>query len=715
MSARHATVAALLLLGIALVVLSPILSTTLLSDDFGLLGMLRQRIAEEGRLTFGMLFAERWHDTFSNYRPVLAVSIALDEAAYGTDPVGFHLTNLLLHVTTAFALAALALTIVVRRPDTSDHRARLAALLAGTFYLVHPFHSETLAWIAARGDLLATLGTVLGLLCFQRFRHRGCRGWLVASWLAFAAALLSKESALLTPLLPAGLDLWLRRWDGWRGFLRRARPHVALAAIIPLFLAARALVIGGLVGDYGGASPFAPARLREFWEYLPQTLVSLVLPINAATPRDFIPFARWTALILGLAFFLSGWPLRRRGLVGPLAWTASWWLITIGVFFPLFASGKGVTHYRLFSGPTAAGALLIASWWAAASATGAGRRRIATAVLLGWIAIHAVTTRLDLRAYSEASSIVSRVEADLERIRSEVARPQSTFVVLDTPTIVRSAPVFGAYLPMAFSRWLRDHPIALVPWLGAEPLPFLMMAASRPPRPGYVLRWDRDSRRLERVSAWLETVRPIDRTRPLTAALRVEGVWRAENVDVPSPEIGAVRIELASARLRRGRVRLRTSEDDRFNPIPVVPFTTSAKELMVVPAPLGEWLLAGALEAIEFEIEGEPTLDDIVRVELLGQAPEVAVSVLDRTHVQVTSEPATAHRLVIVLRRRREVRELPPNASARWTFELPRLEDYTPALDTIPEIPVLWYLEHLADDGRVVARSRLRALPLGAH
>lgn len=712
-------VAALAAAGIAWV-FAPLLSLTLLSDDFGLIGMLRQRLEAHGGLTLEMLFAERWHDTFSNYRPMLAVSLAVDEALFGARSEPLHLVSLGLHALAAATLTALAavfvararrkpLTPVTERPERSGRSSSgWIAILAGMLFVVHPFHTESLAWIAARGDILSTLFSLIGLLTFERYRLRSRPLWLVIAWVAFAAALMSKESAILAPLLPLGLDLWWRRSRCRE--LRFWMPHVALILIVPSFLLARGLVIGGLVGEYGGASPFDPARLREFWQFLPQTILTTILPINPATPKWFVPPARWSMLVLVVVLIATWLPLKKQRLRGAAGWTAFWWLITIGLFFPLFASGKGVTHYRLFHAPTAAWALLVASGLAAARESGGWRRRVAPLLAIAIVILSGLTFRLDLGAYTQASSIVRRVEKNLERIRAEVPEP-GAFAVLDTPTIVGSAPVFGAYLPMAFGRWLRpEDPIALVPWLGAEPLPFLLAAAKRPSRPGYVLRWD--GHRLERVSAFLSGG-PIGhgRERELLASPvpLAEGTWTSNGLSVPVSDVLAIRLELTEPWSGTGELSIRTSEESRFNPARRIPFTLHGEsDWTLVPGPPGDWLLAGRLEGLQLRLDDDRPAT-LRSVRLQGREPILTIEPVG-PHTALVATTESRLRLVIVLRRRLEIREIEGRGEPA-TINLPDRGDFEPAVETVPEIPVLWYVEALAPDGRVRARSLPRPLP----
>ena len=104
----------------------------------------------------------------SNWHPVTWLSHMLDCQIYGPSPWGHHLTNVLLHTSTAILL------FLVLRRMTGDlwPSAFVAAVFA-----VHPLHVESVAWVAERKDLLSGLFFVLTLaaylgLCPSSLFHR---------------------------------------------------------------------------------------------------------------------------------------------------------------------------------------------------------------------------------------------------------------------------------------------------------------------------------------------------------------------------------------------------------------------------------------------------------------------------------------------------------------------------------------------------------------
>lgn len=183
-------------------------------------------------------------------RPVVSASLRFDHALGGTSPVGYHVTNLVLHIVDAWLVMALTWRLA------GDRTRRWLPLVAGLVFVALPTHTEAVGWIAGRGDLLVALGCLSSLLLWlDPHGHRWCR---FASVAAFAVAALSKESALVFPAVVVLAERWQAagvRADGpdgtdrpsWSTAVTRSWPFVAVVAG---FLVLRAVVRGDADGGY---------------------------------------------------------------------------------------------------------------------------------------------------------------------------------------------------------------------------------------------------------------------------------------------------------------------------------------------------------------------------------------------------------------------------------------------------------------------------------
>src|SRR5262245_44550260 len=93
----------------------------------------------------------------NEYRPFLPYTYAWDAYFSGANPVGYHLTNTLLHTASSVIIAGLAVLLGL---------SRRTAALAGLIYLLNPVSHEAVLWIAGRPVVLSTF---LVLACCYLF------------------------------------------------------------------------------------------------------------------------------------------------------------------------------------------------------------------------------------------------------------------------------------------------------------------------------------------------------------------------------------------------------------------------------------------------------------------------------------------------------------------------------------------------------------------
>lgn len=164
------------------------------------------------------------------YRPLFYTSFSLDYLFWKENPFGYHLTNILLH-----AAVSLLVYLLTRRIAKS----RVAAFTAGLLFAVHPVHTEAVAWISARCDLLAALFMLFSYFTFIVFLEKGKKTTLAISLLSFFLALISKEMAITLPLL-IFVHVWCLTEERWKKKL--VWPLLYGAAVLP-YLVIRVLVL----------------------------------------------------------------------------------------------------------------------------------------------------------------------------------------------------------------------------------------------------------------------------------------------------------------------------------------------------------------------------------------------------------------------------------------------------------------------------------------
>jgi len=166
------------------------------------------------------------------YRPLSIATFAVEQQFFGDNAHLRHLVNVLLYAATAVALLWLLRTQLLR--DTAW------SFLATLLFVVHPIHTEAVANIKGRDEILSFLFIVLTLAFALRHDERRRARDLVLALACYGLALLAKEYGLaLLGLLPLAFFVVHRR--GPIASLRRAAPYFAVAAA---YVALRGAVVG---------------------------------------------------------------------------------------------------------------------------------------------------------------------------------------------------------------------------------------------------------------------------------------------------------------------------------------------------------------------------------------------------------------------------------------------------------------------------------------
>ena len=170
--------------------------------------------------THGYFAMEEKSDVVWNvyYRPLTSLSFAWDYHWWKLNPLGYNITNTLLHI-----LVSALLFLLIQKAIKHD----VAAFMATLLYSVHTLHTEAVTYIASRGDVLAAVFMLLAM-------HAYWRDKLKTALLCYGLALFSKESSLLLPLYLIALDLSVIR-SSWLSLAKKMAPYIVLAIIFSVF------------------------------------------------------------------------------------------------------------------------------------------------------------------------------------------------------------------------------------------------------------------------------------------------------------------------------------------------------------------------------------------------------------------------------------------------------------------------------------------------
>src|SRR5262245_31079462 len=180
------------------------------------------------------------------YQPLSWVTLGLDYLLWGLDPMGYHLTSLLLHAVDTVLLFHLIEALLCRALPPAVLRSAPAvgfgAAFGALFFGLHPLRVEPVAWASSRHDALSGVFYLLALLAYLRVPDEAGRTrgrWLAASLAAYALSLLCKAWGMTLPVVLLVLDVYPlhrlgRRPRTARPVLLEKIPYAALAAVAAL-------------------------------------------------------------------------------------------------------------------------------------------------------------------------------------------------------------------------------------------------------------------------------------------------------------------------------------------------------------------------------------------------------------------------------------------------------------------------------------------------
>jgi len=121
------------------------------------------------------------------YRPIVHISFAIEHQFLGEHAFISHFINLVLYLITILLLFKLCL-------KWFDEKNINAALLASLIFAVHPIHTEAIASIKNRDELLALLLGLFAVYNAMKYINTNKLIWLIIAVIAFALGMLAKKS-----------------------------------------------------------------------------------------------------------------------------------------------------------------------------------------------------------------------------------------------------------------------------------------------------------------------------------------------------------------------------------------------------------------------------------------------------------------------------------------------------------------------------------------
>ena len=252
---------------------------------------------------------------YSYFRPLQIFSYTVDHSSWGLRERGYHLTNIILHVLTALAVYWLAIVLF---------NDRVLSFFAGILFVAHPVHTEAVAYISGRGDPLAALFVILCLIFYVKHFRSGSIGLFALALISCLLALLSKESAIVLPLL-----ILLYHF----AFREKIRPgrFLCVIAVTGAYVIFRTIVLKSSIVSALEISTLME-RVPGFFAALAGYARLLIFPVNLHMDYGSRIFcATEPQVLLGAAIFviLIVYALRKRNSDNLICFSVLWFFVAL--------------------------------------------------------------------------------------------------------------------------------------------------------------------------------------------------------------------------------------------------------------------------------------------------------------------------------------------------------------------------------------------------
>jgi len=205
------------------------------------------------------------------YRPVVLFTYLLNYSFFGSSPFSFHLVNLIF-----YALIGYLIFILIKRLFP---KKQFLSYLIPILFLVLPIHSEVVANIVGRAEILALL---FSLLAFLEIIKKNFNPWMLAMWLFLALG--SKEVAIAAWPIALLILFYRNKLFSFKIFFKKY--FIPLFVPIFTYFTARILVLGPYFFITSATIVENPLKFASFFQRISTSLQILVIYIK----KTFWPF-----------------------------------------------------------------------------------------------------------------------------------------------------------------------------------------------------------------------------------------------------------------------------------------------------------------------------------------------------------------------------------------------------------------------------------------
>lgn len=179
-----------------------------------------------------------WDRKEGLYRPLSVAMFAIEYQIGNGSPLPGHIMNILFYVLTCIVVLS-----VLKRILQNFHP--LIPITAALLFVAHPIHTEVVANIKSRDELLSFFFGILALNLLFKYIDKNKIYWMLLSCLAFMLSLFSKETSV-TWVGVYPLALWFVTDKKIMDIVKLSIPYLALFV---LFMMIRTSILGTITGE----------------------------------------------------------------------------------------------------------------------------------------------------------------------------------------------------------------------------------------------------------------------------------------------------------------------------------------------------------------------------------------------------------------------------------------------------------------------------------
>ena len=250
-----------------------------------------------------------------SYRPLQMITYLIDYSLWKLNVLGYHLTNILLHILVALGIYWFVDTLFADK---------LLAFFTSALFVVHPIHTEAVSYLSGRADPLASLFMLLTFILYLKQLHSQKMKLYILMLFSYIFALLSRENTLILPLL-----LLLYHYIFEQKV--KGKEFFSILIVTLIYIVMRLTLLKALISQLSYSTNLSQ-RLPGFFVAITNYIRLLLLPFGLHMEYgNPLFYLRDPKAVMGIAIFVLSliYAARKRNRNRLISFSIFWFFITL--------------------------------------------------------------------------------------------------------------------------------------------------------------------------------------------------------------------------------------------------------------------------------------------------------------------------------------------------------------------------------------------------